>query len=122
MKFSATLAAATLVLFMSLASSVGAADASRPKFGERNMGTVDRVIRATVGTGLAVWGGVLVADDNSRGYIPLGISAVPFLTAAIARCPLYYPFGIDTRDKPKSNVSVLLSPKGDLGLMYSYNF
>lgn len=96
------------------------AQSSVPKFGEVNMGTTDRLIRTGLGVGLAAWGAVWLYNSNSNGYIPLAISAVPFLTAATGRCLLYYPLGIDTREN-KQAVSLDVVPSG-LALHYHYNF
>ncbi len=59
---------------------------------QRNIGTVDRVIRvaAAVVIGLA---GVV-------GHSWLGLIAfIPLATAAVGVCPLYLPFGINTRKR-----------------------
>ncbi len=90
-----------------------------PKFGEENMGTEDRLIRLGIGVGLATWGGVLIADGNSSGYYVLGASLVPFITAALARCPLYYPFGIDTRSKQSA---IILPTHNGMIAAYSLAF
>jgi len=56
----------------------------------RNMGTLDRALRASVGVVL-LW---LTATETigAWGYIGL----VPLLTAALGYCPAYSPFGIST--------------------------
>ncbi len=64
----------------------------------RNVGPGDRVLRTIVGLGLAgvgVYG--LATDDLSAttSGILLGVSAVPFATAATGYCPLYQLVGID---------------------------
>ncbi len=63
---------------------------------EKNMGTVDRILRAV----LAVLVGVFYFTGHITGIaaIVLGIFAVIFLvTSAIGYCPLYVPFKISTR-------------------------
>jgi len=54
-----------------------------------NMGVVDRGIRAVVGVVIIILG---VAYKSWWGAVGL----LPLLTAAIARCPAYLPFGIST--------------------------
>lgn len=56
---------------------------------QKNMGTVDRIIRAVIGVAAVVLGIVYQSWLGALGAIPL-------LTALIARCPLYYPFKIRT--------------------------
>lgn len=66
-----------------------------------NMGSLDRILRFIVGAGLvaAVFLGKL--DIGAPiGMAATAIGAVFILTAVIAFCPLYAPFGI--RTKPKS--------------------
>ena len=59
---------------------------------KRNLGTIDRTLRAAVGIGLIVWG---VISHNWLG----AIGAVPLITALIGFCPAYCPFGISTCGK-----------------------
>lgn len=63
-----------------------------------NMGTVDRLIRATA----AVIVGVLYLMGTLSGLTAtiLGIIALILLaTSAVGTCPLYLPFGLSTRSK-----------------------
>jgi hypothetical protein len=65
---------------------------------EKNMGTIDRVVRIVIAVIIAI----LYYTDQITGLaaIILGIIAVVFLlTSLFARCPLYLPFGISTRKK-----------------------
>jgi hypothetical protein len=55
----------------------------------KNMGTVDRIVRAVLGVALLGWG---YATGNWWGAIGI----VPLLTAAVSFCPAYLPFGIST--------------------------
>jgi amino acid transporter len=64
----------------------------------KNMGTLDRIIRI----GIAVVIAVLYFSGNLSGLaaIILGILAVIFvLTSIVSFCPLYLPFGISTCKK-----------------------
>ncbi len=55
----------------------------------KNVGTVDRAIRAIAGVAIIAWGYV---EQNWLGAIGL----IPLFTAAIGWCPAYVPFGIKT--------------------------
>lgn len=62
----------------------------------KNMGGVDRTIRAVVGGGL-----IYYAMSNLPGaqdwMVPAGmVGFVMLLTAVFGRCPAYMPFGINT--------------------------
>jgi len=59
----------------------------------KNVGTIDRVLRAVVGLGLI---GATVA-----GYLPVWgwIGVVLLATAAIGWCPAYVPFGFKSCGK-----------------------
>jgi hypothetical protein len=56
----------------------------------KNMGTVDRAVRAVVGVAL-----VALAATGTIGVWGW-IGVVPLATAAIGWCPAYAPFGIST--------------------------
>jgi hypothetical protein len=58
----------------------------------KNVGTIDRVLRAAVGIGLLAWG---YTTQNWLGAIGI----VPLFTAAIGWCPAYLPLGINTGGK-----------------------
>jgi len=64
----------------------------------KNMGTLDRIIRLAIAVVIAV----LYFTGNLSGIaaIILGILAVVFVvTSAVSFCPLYLPFGLSTRKK-----------------------
>ncbi len=63
---------------------------------KKNLGTLDRGIRAVIGIGLLIWG---VAAQNWLG----AIGAVPLLTALIGFCPAYCPLGLSTAGKGGGN-------------------
>ncbi|TQF85650.1 DUF2892 domain-containing protein [Elioraea sp. Yellowstone] len=56
----------------------------------RNMGMVDRALRAVVGVALVA----LAATGTIGAWGWIGV--VPLATAAIGWCPAYAPFGIST--------------------------
>ncbi len=64
----------------------------------RNMGTLDRIIRLVIAAVIAV----LYFTGNLSGLVAiiLGVLAVIFIvTSAIGFCPLYLLFGFSTRKK-----------------------
>jgi hypothetical protein len=64
----------------------------------RNMGTVDRAIRLVIAAVLIGVGLGLVRGP--AGIAMAAIGAIPLLTGLSGFCPLYVPFGIDTRGRP----------------------
>jgi len=60
---------------------------------QKNVGTVDRVLRVLVG--LALLSLILLLDGPARWLGLIGI--VPLLTAIVGSCPAYTIFGIATR-------------------------
>jgi len=66
----------------------------------KNMGGVDRIIRALVGAAL-----IYYALSNLPGaenlMVPAGVVGfILMLTAVLGWCPAYLPFGISTRKAP----------------------
>jgi hypothetical protein len=59
---------------------------------KKNMGQIDRVVRAVAGIALVAW--ALLG-----GPVWAWIGVVPLVTAAIGVCPAYIPFGISTLPK-----------------------
>ncbi len=55
----------------------------------KNVGGIDRILRAVVGLGLIGWG---AATQNWWGAVGI----IPLFTAAIGWCPVYLPLGIKT--------------------------
>ena len=58
----------------------------------KNVGTVDRALRAIVGIALIGWG---VVTQNWWG----AVGAIPLFTALVSWCPAYVPFGINSGKK-----------------------
>jgi len=68
---------------------------------EKNMGTIDRVIRASIAVLIAIL--YFTGKISGTVAVILGIVAVAFLlTSFIGWCPIYKPFGISTCKIPKS--------------------
>lgn len=64
----------------------------------KNMGSLDRIVR--VALALAVAGLYLTGQISGTAALVLGVLAVVFvLTSTVGTCPLYLPFGIDTRPR-----------------------
>ena len=61
---------------------------------QRNVGSVDRVLRIVVG--LALIGATLMQLIGAWGWIGI----VPLLTGAVQVCPAYLPFGLNTCKRP----------------------
>ena len=65
---------------------------------KKNMGTVDKVIRILIAVVVVIlfFAGVI---SGVPAIILLALSGVFILTSLIGSCPLYLPFGINTRKK-----------------------
>ena len=65
----------------------------------KNMGPIDRVARAAIGSallGVGIWGLSTSGHlSNTTSGVLVGVSAIPFATAATGYCPLYHLFGVD---------------------------
>ena len=65
---------------------------------EKNMGTIDRIVRLVLAIILAALY-FTGAVSGTLGVVFLVIAVVFALTAAVSICPLYLPFGLSTRGK-----------------------
>jgi Protein of unknown function (DUF2892) len=65
---------------------------------EKNMGTIDKVVRILVALVIA---GLYFANiiSGTVAIVLLVLAGVFILTSFISFCPLYLPFGINTRKK-----------------------
>lgn len=59
----------------------------------KNVGNVDRIVRVIIG--IALLSLLLILSGNLKFLGLIGI--IPLATAFIGFCPLYLPFGINTR-------------------------
>ena len=66
----------------------------------RNMGTVDRVVRAAVVAPLLIVLALVVANSTVLGVALVTLAGVMLLTAAVGSCPLYVPLGVSTCQSP----------------------
>ncbi|PRX38144.1 Protein of unknown function [Meinhardsimonia xiamenensis] len=64
----------------------------------KNMGTVDRVVRAVIGLALLYWAFLSGAASANGLLLWLGVivAVIMLITAAVGNCPLYRVFGIRT--------------------------
>lgn len=65
---------------------------------KQNMGTLDKVLRLVVAVVVAI----LYFTGTISGQIALGLgvlAAIFVLTSLIGFCPLYLPFGLNTKEK-----------------------
>jgi hypothetical protein len=65
----------------------------------KNMGPIDRVARAVIGSallGVGVWGLSTSGHlSSTTSGVLIGVSAIPFATAATGYCPIYQLVGVD---------------------------
>ncbi|MBN2238616.1 MAG: DUF2892 domain-containing protein [Dehalococcoidales bacterium] len=64
---------------------------------KRNMGYVDRVIRAIIGFAALLI--ALFATGGAADIVLYIVAAIMLITALVGICPLYYPLGISTIKK-----------------------
>jgi hypothetical protein len=57
---------------------------------KKNVGGIDRIVRAAAGIGLVAWA-------LTGGPLWAWIGVVPIFTAIVGWCPVYLPLGISTR-------------------------
>lgn len=63
----------------------------------RNMGKVDRLVRAFVAAPLLIVFGFVFGTGSVLGVVAFAVAGVMLATAAVGYCPGYVPFGISTR-------------------------
>lgn len=64
-----------------------------------NMGKLDRVLRLLVAAVIFFWIYFTDSPEGMTRNILLLLAVIFAVTAAIKTCPLYIPFGMDTRNK-----------------------
>ena len=73
------------------------------KFVIKNMGSLDRALRAFVVAPAAIVA-AFALDASSIGAIVLfAVAGIALVTGASGRCPTYVLFGIDTRDRGREH-------------------
>ena len=66
------------------------------KFLIKNMGSLDRALRAFVVAPAAIVAAVALGAASIGGIVLLVVAGIALVTGATGRCPSYVPFGIDT--------------------------
>ena len=63
---------------------------------ERNMGNIDRILRAALIAPVLIVLGVVVGASSVGGVVLFALAGIMLVTAAIGWCPLYLPFHLST--------------------------
>jgi hypothetical protein len=63
---------------------------------KRNMGTVDRLVRAFVAAPVLIVVGFVLGAGSLFGIVAFVVAGVRLATAALGFCPGYIPFGLTT--------------------------
>lgn len=66
---------------------------------KKNMGNTDRIIRLIVAAVLLIIAFATNLTSGMVSYILVALAGIFILTSMISSCPLYLPFGINTRPK-----------------------
>jgi hypothetical protein len=66
------------------------------KFLIKNMGSLDRALRAFVVAPVAILAAFALGATSIGGIVLLVLAAIALITGASGTCPSYVPFGIDT--------------------------
>ena len=69
------------------------------KFLVKNMGGLDRALRAFVVAPVATAAAFALGPASIAGIVLFAVAAVALVTGAAGRCPSYVPFGIDTHGR-----------------------
>lgn len=69
---------------------------------KKNMGTADRIVRVMIALVIAALYFANVIS-GTVAIVLLAVSAAFIVTSFIAVCPLYYPFGLQTKQKSKKH-------------------
>ena len=73
------------------------------KFLVKNMGSLDRALRAFVIAPVAIGVAVTLGASSIGGIVLLVVAGIALTTAATGRCPNYVLFGIDTRGRGRAH-------------------
>jgi hypothetical protein len=69
------------------------------KFLIKNMGSLDRALRAFVVAPVAIVAAFALGATSIGGIILFAVAGIALVTGAVGRCPSYVPFGIDTHGR-----------------------
>ena len=67
------------------------------KFLVKNMGSLDRALRAFVVAPVAILAAFALGASSIGAIVLFAVAGIALATGAVGRCPSYVPFGIDTR-------------------------
>jgi Inner membrane protein YgaP-like, transmembrane domain len=66
------------------------------KFLVKNMGSLDRALRAFVIASVAIVAALALGASSIGAIVLFAVAGVALVTGTVGRCPSYVPFGIDT--------------------------
>lgn len=69
------------------------------KFLVKNMGSLDRALRAFVVAPAAIVAAFALGASSIGGIVLFTVAGIALVTGASGRCPSYVPFGIDTHGR-----------------------
>ena len=72
------------------------------KFLVKNMGSLDRAVRAFVVAPVAIVAAFALGASSIGGIVLFVVAGIAFVTGASGRCPSYVLFGIDTRGRARA--------------------
>ena len=73
------------------------------KFLVKNMGSVDRALRALVIAPVAIVAALSLGASSIAGLVLFLLAGVALVTGATGICPSYVPFGIDTHGRGRAH-------------------
>lgn len=69
----------------------------------KNMGSLDRAMRAFVIAPVAIVVAFALGAASILGVVLFVVAAIALATGALGRCPSYVPFGIDTHGRVRAH-------------------
>jgi hypothetical protein len=72
------------------------------KFLVKNMGSLDRAVRAFVVAPVAIVAAFALGASSIGGIVLIVVAGIALVTGASGRCPNYVLFGIDTRGRARA--------------------
>jgi hypothetical protein len=70
----------------------------------KNMGSLDRALRAFVVAPAAILAAFVVGASSIGAIVLFVVAGIALVTGATGRCPSYVPFGIDTHGRGRLRV------------------
>ena len=72
------------------------------KFLVKNMGSLDRALRASVIAPVAIAAAAALGTSSIGGIVLFAVAGIALITGATGICPSYVPFGIDTHGRGRA--------------------